>query len=284
MPFLDPKISIVTPVYNSGTVIADLINSIIDQSYQNWEMIIQDGKSIDGTIDIVRQYASDERIKIYSEEDNGMYDALNKAISKTSGDYILHLNSDEQLIDDALNLVVEKIKSNSAYDVYCFGTIIIDMNYTPRVFRPAYPQSSLLIKLFNFDVFTAGIIYNKKVFNELSFDTQYKAVSDAILFVNILQKFHVYYSEAYTSLFLIRGDNLSLDMRAKTERESLIDSVNIPKILHPILKLYKKLRKAYFKTFDYKGPKKITLFCNGSKKQVGTEGIKHRLDWSTFKV
>ena len=276
------KFSIVTPVYNSEAVINDLIKSVIEQGYQNWEMIIQDGQSSDNTLEILN-YIDDERIRVYSEKDKGMYDALNKAIDKAAGEYILHLNSDEQLMENSLSEIVDCIDKNPSHDVYCFGTIVIDKNYIPRVFRTAYPQNPLLIKLFNFDIFTAGIVYKRKIFYELSFSSQYKAISDAILFINILKGYNVFYSDVYTSLFFIGGDNLSLDLRAKNERESLVESVGIPKYLLPVLKVFKKLRKVYYKTFIYNGPKKITLYCNGSKQELATDNIKFKLDWSVFK-
>lgn len=93
------KITIITVCKNSGRFLAETIESVINQSYKNIEYIIIDGKSNDLTVDIIKQYAS--RISYWvSEKDNGMYDAINKGLEMSSGDYILILNSDDVLVSN----------------------------------------------------------------------------------------------------------------------------------------------------------------------------------------
>ena len=89
-----PKISIITVSYNSGSTIKQTIKSVIDQDYENIEYIIIDGNSSDNTLNVIRQYS--EFIHFFiSEEDNGIYDAMNKGIANASGDIIGILNSDD---------------------------------------------------------------------------------------------------------------------------------------------------------------------------------------------
>ena len=89
-----PKISIITVSYNSGSTIKQTIKSVIDQDYENIEYIIIDGNSSDNTLNVIRQYS--EFIHFFiSEEDNGIYDAMNKGIAHASGDIIGILNSDD---------------------------------------------------------------------------------------------------------------------------------------------------------------------------------------------
>ena len=79
-----PRISLVTPVFNSAKYIEQTIRSVLSQNYSNLEYIIIDGGSTDGTLDIIRQYES--QISGWaSEPDNGMYDAINKGFARTSG-------------------------------------------------------------------------------------------------------------------------------------------------------------------------------------------------------
>lgn len=85
-----PLISIITVSFNCVKTIEETILSVINQSYTSIEYIIIDGKSTDGTIEIIKKYA--DRISFWvSEEDNGIYDAMNKGLKQASGDFVLFL-------------------------------------------------------------------------------------------------------------------------------------------------------------------------------------------------
>ena len=87
-----PKVSIITVVYNDVHNISRTVESIIGQSYSNLEYIVIDGDSVDGTKDVVKTYLSSIDVYI-SEDDNGIYDAMNKGVSLSSGDWILFMSS-----------------------------------------------------------------------------------------------------------------------------------------------------------------------------------------------
>ena len=91
------KISIITVAYNSALTIRKTIESVMTQDYPNIEYIIVDGKSSDGTLNIAIEYVEkfNGRLKIISEKDNGLYDAMNKGIQISTGDVIGILNSDD---------------------------------------------------------------------------------------------------------------------------------------------------------------------------------------------
>ena len=85
------KISIITVVKNNKDTIEKNILSLINQNYKNYEHIIIDGGSEDGTIDVIKKYRDDIKYFI-SEKDNGIYDAMNKGIDRVEGDIIGILN------------------------------------------------------------------------------------------------------------------------------------------------------------------------------------------------
>ena len=99
------QISIVTAVFNRADTIADALRSVETQSYQNVEHIVQDGGSTDGTLDVIRQFSASSA-KMVSEPDNGIYDAINKGISRANGDIIGLMHSDDFFSDD---LVLERV-------------------------------------------------------------------------------------------------------------------------------------------------------------------------------
>ena len=106
-----PLISIITVVYNGVKTIEQTIQSVLNQTYVNIEYIIIDGGSSDGTIEIVKKHQ--DRLSYWvSERDNGIYDAMNKGIKQAKGDFIGIINSDDWYELDAVETIVNKIKTN----------------------------------------------------------------------------------------------------------------------------------------------------------------------------
>lgn len=112
------KVSIITVTYNSEKFLEDCISSVQMQNYPHIEHIIIDGRSEDGTIDIIRRYEKGIA-KWVSEPDKGMYDALNKGMQMATGDIIGTLNSDDVLDNDHVILqIVNEFVANNADAVY----------------------------------------------------------------------------------------------------------------------------------------------------------------------
>ena len=112
------QISIVTAVFNRAGTIADALRSVEAQSYRSVEHIIQDGGSGDGTLDIIRQFDA-ASTKLVSEPDGGIYDAINKGISRASGDIIGLMHSDDFFADDkVLERIAEAFRDPAVDGVY----------------------------------------------------------------------------------------------------------------------------------------------------------------------
>ena len=104
------KISIIVATYNSSKTIRSCLDSIFNQNYSNIEINLIDGKSSDNTLDIVKNYNRKIPIKIISEEDNGIYDALNKGIYSSVGDVIGFVHSDDILASSTIfSEIIKKI-------------------------------------------------------------------------------------------------------------------------------------------------------------------------------
>lgn len=112
------KVSIITVTYNSAKFVDDCINSIIRQNYKNIEYIVVDGNSTDGTVDIIKKYSA-YITKWISEEDNGMYEALNKGMQLATGDIVGILNSDDVLASaDVISEIVNCFQQNNVDSLY----------------------------------------------------------------------------------------------------------------------------------------------------------------------
>jgi glycosyltransferase involved in cell wall biosynthesis len=116
-----PLISIVTVSLNSQKTIQRTIDSVKNQIYKNIEYIIIDGGSEDKTVSIIKNNSTTVK-KWVSENDNGIYDAFNKGLRVFSGDYIGFLNSDDYLLPDAMNILVNYINKNPNKDFF-FGSV-----------------------------------------------------------------------------------------------------------------------------------------------------------------
>ena len=99
-----PKISLVTPVFNSARYLEATIRSVLSQKYPNLEYIIVDGESSDGSLDIIRRYESDLHAWI-SEPDRGMYDAINKGFARSSGEIMGWISATDLLHAGSLFVV-----------------------------------------------------------------------------------------------------------------------------------------------------------------------------------
>lgn len=98
MPMFNPKLSVITIVYNNVRDIERTILSVLNQTYSNIEYIIVDGLSTDGTFQMIKQY-QDRVSKIISEKDRGIYDAMNKGLALATGDYVIFMNSGDEFYD-----------------------------------------------------------------------------------------------------------------------------------------------------------------------------------------
>ena len=137
-------ITIITVVKNSAPTIEKCIKSILDQNYDKIEYIIIDGKSNDGTIDILEKYKKKIN-KIVIDSDKGIWDAMNKGIEIAKGDIVGFLNADDFYNPDALSLVNDYFINNKID--FLFGSvkkykllygyepwkIKFSFNYTPKI-------------------------------------------------------------------------------------------------------------------------------------------------------
>jgi glycosyltransferase len=126
------KISVVTVCHNSEATIAWTIRSFLSQTYPHKELLIIDGASTDRTLKIAREFANPQ-IRIVSEPDNGIYDAMNKGLRLYTGDAIGFLNSDDTFHDaGALSRIAEGLKEGEAVHG---GLVFVENHETKKIVR-----------------------------------------------------------------------------------------------------------------------------------------------------
>lgn len=131
------KISIITATFNSAATVRDTLDSILQQSHQNWELIIEDGLSKDDTLSIVREYEPrcNGRMHIFSEKDEGLYDAMNRGIARATGDVIGILNSDDFYHDEHVLDDINRAMEGQPVDCIYGDLKFVQANDTNKVVR-----------------------------------------------------------------------------------------------------------------------------------------------------
>jgi glycosyltransferase involved in cell wall biosynthesis len=138
----NPKITIVTPVYNCAEYIEETIKSVLTQNYKNIEYIIVDGGSNDGTCKIIKKYL--KKINFFiSEKDQGMYDALYKGFKIATGKYLAWLNADDLYFENCISKTIELMEKNNYRWINGISATLIKKKIK---FRPLYHYPNVIIK------------------------------------------------------------------------------------------------------------------------------------------
>ena len=220
------KISIVTACYNSVSTILDTLRSIQMQTHQDIEHIVIDGGSSDGTLEILEQNIEHIAVLI-SEPDKGLYDAMNKGISKATGDVIGMLNSDDLFANrNALAMIVNKL-SDPSIDA-CYGDLIYvkcdDIDQVVRYWKSSEYKPDLFSKGW---VPAHPTFYVRKSIHDkhgILFNTNYELAADYDIFLRLLftNKINVaYIPEVLVKMRLGGATNKSLQNIINQNRESI---------------------------------------------------------------
>ena len=194
-----PKISIVTVCFNSERTIRQTIESVLNQTYTNIEYILIDGKSTDGTIDIILEYAplfSKKNISYswVSEADNGIYDAINKGVRAATGEWVGIINSDDWYELDACEVIYRASLSSSELKVI-YGICAL---YANAVDHQKYVMAMIYQRTFecmatSFETMAHPPVFVKKcVYNDFCFDLKYKLAADVDFLFQVFLKYGRY--------------------------------------------------------------------------------------------
>ena len=171
------KISIITVCYNEEKNIASTIESVLNQTSQDYEFIICDGESKDRTVEISQSYISDfekklVNYKIFSEEDGGIYSGMNNGISRVNGDYVIFMNAGDRFYNEEVIKVVTELVGEDRPEVIYGDCQIIDRGacYTVRANHNDLCN--------NMSICHQSIFVRADVIKENKFDINYKIAAD----------------------------------------------------------------------------------------------------------
>ena len=160
---MEDLVSIITPTYNCGKYIKETIESVINQTYKNWEMIIIDDCSTDNTKDIVKQYQQKYSNIIYKmlDESSGAAIARNTALKMAKGKYVAFLDSDDLWLPEKLEHQIKFMKDNNYVFTYTDYRIKLNGKWLPYVYTG--PNVVTKHKLYNYCYFsTITVMYERE--------------------------------------------------------------------------------------------------------------------------
>ncbi|MDT0556026.1 glycosyltransferase family 2 protein [Patiriisocius hiemis] len=175
-----PFFTIIIPTYNSENTLAVVLDSIVSQTCKDIEIILQDGKSNDATIEIANSFKKlIPSLHIYQEKDSGIYDAMNKGMDKATGDWLLFLGGDDQLYENTtLEMSTSILQKSNANVVYGNAKIIGNTGWAND--GDIYDGIFNIQKLFKKNICHQAIFYKRDfILNNIGyFNLNYKQCSD----------------------------------------------------------------------------------------------------------
>ena len=214
-----PKLSVITIVYNNVRDIERTLLSVINQSYSNLEYIVIDGGSSDGTLEILNKYEKSISTLV-SEKDKGIYDAMNKGLALATGDYVLFMNSGDEIY--APDTVEKVFSTQPDADIYYGETEMYDEDWKSLGQRRHTSPKHFTWKDFKHGMsISHQAIYIRRAITE-PYNTSYKLSSDIDWILRAAKKAKkVVNTNMYVAKYLVGG------MSKKNHRKSLIERFRI---------------------------------------------------------
>lgn len=198
------KLSIITINYNNEVGLKRTIESVVQQSYKDFEFIVIDGGSNDSSVSLIKQHETSITIWV-SEKDQGIYNALNKGIQKATGDYLLFLNSGDHLYShDVLEKNQFELDGTDlvCFDIHVLGQGFDQINTHPDTIRFSY--------LFEETFAHQSVFIKRSLFDQVGlYDESLKIVSDWKFFIHALATHHCSYKCVHNTLSVYYFDGIS---------------------------------------------------------------------------
>ncbi|MFD1629054.1 glycosyltransferase family 2 protein [Pseudopedobacter beijingensis] len=216
-----PILSVITVVYNDEKNIERTIKSILRQTYPHIEYIVVDGASNDNTLNIINKY-KDQIAKIISEPDKGIYDAMNKALKIASGDYLLFMNSGDEIYAD--NTVSDLFSLIPDADIYYGETEMINDKLESLGRRRHQAPDNFTWKGFKYGMSICHqAIYAKRSLADYYDNEHYQLSADIDWILNIAKKSKkIVNANVYVAKYLVGGMSKKKHWQSLKERYRIL--------------------------------------------------------------
>ncbi|QLL85278.1 glycosyltransferase family 2 protein [Aeromonas caviae] len=213
-------VSVIMPIYNGGLYLREAVESVLNQTYTNFELICIDDGSTDNTLEILNEYASrDKRIRVVSRENKGLITTLNEGISLANFDYIARMDADDISSKDRFLKQINFLKKNkdvavvgcSYQKIDAFGNII---GYRKQSASPYFLRA---LSLFGSPLAHPSVVINRSILNaDYLYDNNYDCAEDYELWLRILKKYKISNINDFLIKYRILESSIS---RSKKEQQ-----------------------------------------------------------------
>lgn len=173
--------SIITVCYNAGDALADTVNKTLAQTYPDFEVLVKDGMSTDGSVERLPENA---HVRVVRRTDSGIYDAMNQAVAEARGEYLLFINCGDWLYEpDTLKKLAQAVERTHAPMYYgrCY--------YRPLDYIADYPRQITPKACYHTMICHQATVYARELLAARGYDTSYKIVADKeMLFYLVCKK------------------------------------------------------------------------------------------------
>ena len=269
------NLSIITINRNNAAGLRRTIESVVSQTYTEFEYIIIDGASTDESVDVIKEYA--DKITFWvSEPDNGIYNAMNKGILKANGEYLLFLNSGDWLYS---NQTLEKVFELNHHEDILYGDIISFVSENEQI-PDIYPDQITGLRLFETTICHQSIFHKRSLFKNDKYNESYRVVSDWEFLVRkvIFENCTIYKINQFI-VFLERKVNGDWGDITKNERQKVLNDLfpkriqndytlflqNLHQPLYPYVQIFSKNPKLQR---SIKRIMKLYLILKGKRKLI----------------
>ncbi|MCQ2209468.1 MAG: glycosyltransferase [Paludibacteraceae bacterium] len=187
-----PLISVIMAAYNAEQFISDSIESILSQTYKNWELIIIDDCSTDSTVEIVQSFHLDKIVLLQNETNSGPAFSRNRGLSVAKGEYIAILDSDDIALDNRFEMQISQFKANPDLVFSSGAASVIDQNGKDTNIVYSSPMNSMELKLnllFRCPIIHSTVMLKAEFIREhsLSYDIEYPCNQDYKMWTDIVR-------------------------------------------------------------------------------------------------
>ena len=187
-----PLISVIIPTYNRENIITRAIDSVIHQTYKNWELIIVDDGSKDKTEEVIKPYLKNHKISYHYQKNKGVCEARNYGIKKAKGEYIAFLDSDDEFEENKLSVQLCEMKKHNINSSLsnCYR-IYEEKNKKKVNFKKSFIITNVDVISLRVPLSASLMMFKSKIPKEILFDPKLPTSNDFDFLLRILNKYKI---------------------------------------------------------------------------------------------
>lgn len=235
-------------IQDGGTPgIEELARELGAEFYRDGQLIFSGKECGVGVLPVIFQFATDHAhysLKIFSEKDAGMYDAINRGLARSTGEICAWLNSDEQYLPETLSKVAEIFQQQTKLEVLLGDAILLNSSLEPICYRRIMVPSLWHTRLAHLHSLSCAMFFRKRCLPTPPLDPQWKVIGDAVLMEHFLvnrKKLHA--CRLPLAAYAFTGQNLSADKNCKELEQWWAEMQWPPRALKPLVVIQNRFRR-----------------------------------------